>query len=51
MLWSGTSPRYWRDRLAINSQWDAVQADALAAVQQITQPLPQPHLPLQDPSL
>ena len=40
MLWSGTFPTYWRDGSALTVKWDAAQADVLAAVQQITQPLP-----------
>ena len=39
MLWSGTFPTYWRDGSALTVKWDAAQADVLAAVQQITQPL------------
>ena len=33
---------------ALSAKWDAAQADALAALQLITQKLPQPHVPPQD---
>ena len=40
LLSSGTFPGYHRDRSALNNQIGCCFTDALAAVQQITQPLP-----------